>query len=156
MAFDYYYSVSLSIVHPTVDPTKISAAMPQLHPRIQSMAGTERRNRLGQPLVPRRSASLTHWLADLHVEDKLFSVAKPISEFLREKLAELEVHRDLFVQLEAEGEIVLRVGWFGVTTHSADVLSPSVLRKLGELGIGIELNFYGPDEKPEVRQKQAV
>ena len=149
MAFDYYYSVSLSIVHPTIDPTKISAAMPQLQPRIEAMAGTERRNRRGQLLVPRRSASLTHWLADLHVEDKLSSVAKPISEFLQEKLAELEVHRDLFVQLQVEGEIVLSVGWFGVTMHSADALSPSILRKLGELGIGIELNFYGPDEKTE-------
>lgn len=147
MAFEFYYCVSLSIVHPTIDPRKITEAIPSLHPRIEVMAGTERRGRDGKPLIPRRAAAVSHWLADLHQEEKLYSGAKPMSDYVLERLTELEKHRSLFAHLREEGEVVLRIGWFSVSNHSAEALKAATLRKCGDLGIDMELNFYGPNDE---------
>jgi len=147
VANEFYYSVSLNIVHPTIDPHWITQAIPSLHPRIQTMAGTERCGKGGVPMVPSRKAMLSHWSADLHQETQLYSGAKPISDFILEKMTELEKHRDVFAHLRQEGQVALRVVWFSEGKHSAEVLSAEALRKCGDLGIDIELNFYSPDDQ---------
>lgn len=147
MANEFYYSVSLSIVHPTIDPDWITQAIPDLNPRIQTMAGTERRGKDGAPIVPSRKALLSHWLADLHQEPTLYSDAKPLSDFILEKMTELEKFHDVFVHLRQEGEVVLMVGWFSEDNHSAGVLSAEALQKCGKLGIDIEVDFYAPDNQ---------
>src|SRR5262249_30314742 len=144
MANEYYYCVSLSIVHPTADPRAITAEIAALNPRIASQAGSERSKPDGTPIVPRRKAVLSHWLADLHEEGKLYSGDKPISEFLGSQLARLEPYRALFAKLRQEGDVVLVIGWFSESNYSADVLSAEVLGKCGELGLDIELNCHGP------------
>src|SRR4029077_4380600 len=68
MANEFHYSVSLSIVHPSADPKWITGLLTSLHPKIQSKAGTDRLDKDGKPVNPRRKIPLSHWLADLHDE----------------------------------------------------------------------------------------
>jgi hypothetical protein len=147
MANEFYYCVSLSIVHHSIDPNWITQAIPNLRPTITTMAGTERCDKDGKPMVPPRRALLSHWLADLHEESRLYSAVKPISDFIQEKLAELEAYRDVFAHLRQEGTVVLMIGWFSKGDHSAGVFEAEILKMCGDLGIDIELNFYSPDER---------
>jgi hypothetical protein len=141
MANEYFYCASLSVVHPTIDPRTISARITSLSPKIETLAGTQRLGKNGKPLVPPRKAALSHWAADLHAEQTLNSADRPISEFILEKLRGLEMHRDFFAQLRQEGQVILVVHWFAITNYAADVFSAETLKKCGELGIDIELNF---------------
>lgn len=147
MANEFYYSVSLSIVHPSADPKSITGIITSLCPRIATMAGTERRTKDGTPIVPSRKAALSHWLADLHDEEKLFSGDRPLSDFVLSKLRQLEVYGRLFAQLREEGIVALVIDWFSESNHSADVLSAETLKKCGDLGIDLELNYYCPSKK---------
>ena len=144
LANEFHYCVSLSIVHPTFDPKVITAAITTLEPRIQVMAGTDRLGKDGKPIMPERKVAISHWLADLHKEDRLYSGDKPISDFLLDQLTKLESHRPLFAELAKEGEVVFRIGWFSDSNYSAEVLSAETLKKCGDLGVDLELNFYGP------------
>src|SRR4051812_44213668 len=131
MANEFQYCVSLSIAHPTVHPTDITNVIRSLQPRIKSMAGNERRTKDGTPVVPPRKVLRSHWLADLHDEEKLFSDEKPITDFIFEQLRKLEEHRDLFLQLGREGNVALIIGWFSESNHSAGVLDAEALKKCG-------------------------
>jgi hypothetical protein len=142
MANEFHYSVSLCIVHPTVDPRSITKELTSLRPAIEKRAGDERRSKDGKPLVPRRKTLLSVWLANLHDEERLYSGVKPLSVFIVESLAKLEGHRDLFFQLRQQGNVALRVGWFSDSNYSAEVLSSDALKKCGDLGLDIELNCY--------------
>jgi hypothetical protein len=144
VANEFYYCVSLSIVHPSVDPKSITEVITGLRPRIETMAGSERRRSDGTPIAPSRKAVLSHWLADLHDEKRLYSGDKPISDLVLSQLTKLEKHTDFLGQLRQEGMVALRIGWFSESSHSAGVLSTEMLKKCGDLGVDIELNFYGP------------
>lgn len=144
MANEFYYCISLSIVHPTIDPAIITKAIPELRPTIETMAGTIRRGKDNKPIVPARTTSLSHWLAELHREEKIYSGSKPICEFITEKLDELESHRDLFTHLRQEGQVSLLMGWFSESNCSAELLDAETLRRCGELGLDIELHVYSP------------
>lgn len=122
MANEFYYCVSLSIVHPTIDPKSITRSITTLRPRIETMAGTERRTKDGALIVPRRKATFSHWLADLHDKEKIYSGLKPLSDFILEQLTQLEEHRILFGQLRQEGQVTLRIGWFSISNYSVCVL----------------------------------
>jgi len=143
--FEFHYCVSLDIVHPSADPKSISARITGFRITNESMAGAERRTRDGTIIHRCRKAKLTHWAAELHDEKRLFSGTLELSEFIRQKLSELQEYRDLFLELGEEGEVVLRIGWFSDTSHSAELLDTEILRRCGEAGLGIELNFYAPD-----------
>jgi hypothetical protein len=144
MANEFYYNISLSIIHPTVDPKSITEVITVLHPKIETRAGTERRRKDGTPIVPSRKAALSHWLAELHNEEKLFSGDRPISDFILDQVDKLGAYRNLFAQLREEGKVVLMIGWFSVSNYSADVLDAETLKRCGDLGLDIELNYYGP------------
>jgi hypothetical protein len=146
MANEFYYCVSLSIIHPSIDPSWISQMIPSLRPRIKAMAGAERCGKDGKPLTPSRKVLLSHWLADLHEETQLYSDAKPLSDFILEKVTELGEYRHVVAQLVQEGEVVFRIGWFSESNNSAGVLNAKTLKACGELGVDIELNFYSPNQ----------
>lgn len=150
MANEFHYCVGLSIVHASIDPKRITEAITELRPKIESMAGTERRARDGRPAIPRRTAQLSHWLAELHDEKKIYSGDRDIGEFILERLTDIDVqrHQSLFAEIRKEGRVQLSIGWFSESNHSATLLSADLLKKCGELGIDIELNFYGPDVSP--------
>ena len=141
MANEFDYSVSLSIVHPRMDPRRITATISSLRPRIETSAGSARRGKDGKLLIPRRAAALSHWLADLQ-EGKLNSKVTPISAFISEQLTRLEHHRDFLREIRKDGDVVFRIGWFSSSNYSAGVLEAEVLKKCGDLGIDIEINCY--------------
>lgn len=111
------------------------------------MVGTELRAKDGKLRIPNRKAVVSHWLAELHDEEKLHSGMKPLSIFILEQLLELERYHDLFAQLRQEGRVVLRIGWFSESNYSAGVFHAEMLKKCGDLGIDIEINCYGPNDQ---------
>lgn len=145
MAFEFYYTVSLTIVHPSIDPSVISEKISALRPKKASKAGSIRCNALGEPIQPERKSLLTHWTAPLHDEPRLHSANHPFPAFLSAKLTDLEQFREVFLELGKEGDVFFRIGWFSITSHSAESLAPGLLQKAGNVGIGFELNYYAPD-----------
>ena len=144
MANEFYYCVSLSIVHTSVDPKTISSALSSLHLKIETMAGSERRRSDGKLIEPQRKAILSHWLADLHEEKRLFSGDIPISTFILGELERLEIHADLIAELRQDGDVALRIGWFSESNYSAAIFDANMVKRCGALGLDIELNCYGP------------
>jgi len=71
---------------------------------------------------------------------------QPISDFIVGALAKLQSHRGLFQRLGEEGQVFLRIGWWGDSSASAALLDADAVQACGNLGIGIELNFYATDE----------
>jgi hypothetical protein len=142
MANEFHYSVSLSILHPSVDPKVITAAITELHPVIEALAGSDRRDREGKILTPPRKTMYSHWLADLHPDKRLFSGDVPLSEFIVMRLGELERHRDLFHEMDKEGEVTLMVALYTKGNHAAEVLYADALKQCGDLGVNIELDIY--------------
>ena len=111
------------------------------------MAGVERQGKDNKPIVPTRKALLSHWLADLHSETKLSSAVTPLCGFLLEKLSDLEKYHEFFVRLQEEGRVALIIGWFNESNHSAELLDARTLKKCGEMGIDLEINFYSPSSQ---------
>ncbi len=142
MANEFHYCVSFNIVHPTLDPRSVTKKLVSLRPKIETMAGDERRGRDGKPLIPKRTSSLSAWSADLHDEPRLYSGTKPLSAFIMECLTKLEGHEDFFSKIRQEGKVALSIGWFSDSNYSAEVLNADALKKCGELGVDIELNCY--------------
>src|SRR5262245_18174556 len=112
MANEFDYSVCLSILHPSVDPKAITSAITELHPVIEAVAGSDRRDREGRIILPTRQTMYSHWLADLHPQRRLFSGDVQLSEFIVMRLSELERHRDLFHELNKEGEVTLMIALY--------------------------------------------
>src|SRR5262245_13878280 len=145
MANEFYYSVSLSIVHPSIDPNVITAAIPGLRPTISTMAGSESRYPDGTLRVPPRKAQLSHWLAELHEQERIYSADMPIAHFITTKVDELTRHRELFRQIRADGgKVAFMIGWWSIGRHSAETLCTETLAKCADIGVDLELNFYGP------------
>jgi hypothetical protein len=150
--FEFHYCVRLDIVHPSADPRRISERIRGVAVTHETMAGSERRTRRGQCIEPRRKAALTHWGASLHREERIYSGDRELSAFIHDRLMDLQEHRDLFLELGKEGDVYLAVDWFSETKHSAARLDSELLRRCGALGLGIELNLYGPDEAERVQE----
>src|SRR5262249_1496044 len=102
----------------------------------------------GKPLVPSRKAPYSHWLAELHEEEKLYSAIRPLSTFILERISDLERHRDFFTQLREDGQVARLIGWFSESNHSAGLFDAEMLKKCGDIGLDIELSFYCPLERP--------
>ena len=144
MANEFHYAISLKIVHPSADPKAISEVITELHPQIEAKAGSECKKQDGTAIMPRRTARLSVWIADLHDEERLFSGDRPISEFILGQLDRMKGYRNLFAQLRQEGQVMLTIDWFCESNYSAGVLTAETLEKCGDLGLGIELYYYGP------------
>jgi hypothetical protein len=142
MANEFSYSVSLSILHPSVDPKVITASITELRPVIEALAGSDRRDREGRVITPHRQTLYSHWLAELHPDKRLFSGDIPLSEFISKRLDELKHHQGLFHELGQEGEVTLIVALYIKGNHAADVLYADALRQGAELGVNIELDIY--------------
>jgi hypothetical protein len=142
MANEFDYSADLSILHPSIDPKVITAAITELHPRIEALAGSDRRDTRGNLITPPRKTMYSHWLAPLHAEERLFSGDTELSEFILNRLGDLKRHRNLFHELDKEGQVTLMIALYTKSNYSADVLQADALKQCGDLGIDLELNIY--------------
>ena len=145
MANEYDYSADLSILHPTMDPKVITAAISELRPAKEVLAGSDARGSRGNLVTPRRKVMLSHWLAPLHSEERLFSGDTMLSEFILNRVNELKRHRDLFHEWNEEGQVTLVLALYTKSNYSADVLEADALKQCGDLGINIEFNIYSGD-----------
>jgi hypothetical protein len=134
--------VSLSIVHPSVDPKSITKVITGLRPRIETLAGNERRRKDGTPIEPPRKAALSVWLADLHDEKRLYSGDKPLSDFIVAEVGKLERCKRLIADIRQEGIVALCIAMFSPSNYSAAVISAEAMKASGDLGIDLELNCY--------------
>ncbi len=142
MAFEFDYTVALSITHLHIDPRTITNTITEFQPMIQTMAGSVKVDARGAPLMPSRNAALTHWCAMLHEEERIDSYSVSLSEFLRDKLQRIAHHKELFAELKREGSLALCINVFMRTNHAASELTDDVLSLCGQLGIAIELGLY--------------
>lgn len=142
MANEYYYSVALSILHPSIDPKAITTMLTELHPIKEVMVGSDRRDSQGNTVTPSRKSLYSHWLADLHTEERLYSGSVSMSDFISMRLSELERHRGFFHELRKDGEVTLIVAWFCETNHPADRIHADALQKCGDLGLDVDLYVY--------------
>ena len=140
MAFEFQYSIELMIVHPSIDPSIITKQIIELRPRTEIKVGTEIVSPRGFPTG--RKAQSSVWSASLHDAKRLYSEVNPISQFIGDRLTNLERHREFLRDLSDGGYVVLRIDWFSETSHSASCLESGVVRRCADFGLGIELNFY--------------
>jgi hypothetical protein len=91
MAFEFYYCVSLDILHPSADPKRISQQITGFRVTSETMAGSERVTKDGTVIVPRRLAALTHWAASLHPNERIYSGDLDLADFLRARLSDCPI-----------------------------------------------------------------
>ncbi len=138
---DYKFSVSLQISHPQVDAKTISDTL-SLSPTNSHDTGDLRVTKNGRLLGG--SYEDMFWNLDLcdgkriDAEDVLFE------EFIAQKNAKLEKHKDFFNKLRATGGVIeYFVGWFSVDSINMSIyLEPPLLKNTADLGISIVLCAY--------------
>jgi hypothetical protein len=138
MAFGFKYHVSLLLTHPSMDARRISE---RLHPLEATKAITAGQNRIFKS-GRQRPASVTVWEARLHNENELDSEELSLSDFLKASLPRLEEFKDFFAEVRQNGDARLEVVWYTESTHSAGVVEPEVLMKLGNMQLSFDLEHY--------------
>jgi hypothetical protein len=145
--FEFRYKISLSILHPSIDPVKISSVLGG-KPKIQRKAGEEVLSTKGVPLG--RKSKLSHWLVSLQDGQMVKSDAHPISEIILNAAKEIEPHKQFLKSITDEGgKVEFRIAWFGNSSNSTGVLKAEALQLCGALGIDILLDVYGPEDQPQ-------
>lgn len=142
MANEFYYCVSLDIVHPTIDPQILTSQITELSPRREVKAGQYRRNTRGELVFPKRRVPLSHWSAQLHPGTRLYSGTTPLSACVLNSLSNLERHKDLFHELIQDGRVVLDMAWFSNSNYLAETISADVLKACANLHLSLELNVF--------------
>lgn len=134
---DYRFVVSLHIMHPSVAPQSISAAL-GLTPKRTGCRGDQRRSPAG--VLRAETYDANHWTADLPIQD-----GSDVAEFLT-GFVDSQTHeaRSLTRQIaDTGGAVELFIGLFA--TRCCDfAIPPESLRLLGEAGITLRLDYY-PD-----------
>ena len=135
----YTYSLSLLINHADAD----LAAIPD---RLGMTPKTIWRK--GDPRVLRNGRFIGGVRTDSYCSMQFGAdLEKSLPDGLRAALAQLKPHSDLFAYLASSGaEVRFFIGWFS-DGNSRDVLGADILKDLGELGIALDLDFYGTDEE---------
>lgn len=128
------YRIILRIRHPKLDPEEISAALHR-QPAVSWKAG----DRCVTPKGTRLSGARTDGLWSLTFGYKR---EKPISRNLEQILDDLASHKDLFSKLEQMGATTALYLQLPGNTNNGDRISPAVLRKFADLGIGLELEVF--------------
>jgi hypothetical protein len=154
------FQLSLRIKHPSMDPAKISKEL-GIEPEHSFRAGQPRHSKSG--LVPAAFHSESYWLAPLDPAqwfgDPLFPEPlnlKVIQEHIDAAIARnltgalglyalkfSKTHAALFQAVQSEGgeiSLLVTLSHSAVSTFS---LPPQISRRLGDLGITLEIEFFG-------------
>jgi hypothetical protein len=135
---EYTYRISLRIKHPNVDPALVAA---QLGWKLRAswLAGSQRLSPSGQPL-----GIADHSYCNFTLDH---SSNASLVDALKVNLQYLSARKEFMKELTSTGgKLEFYVGWF-VEHHAGEVLEAKLLRELGELGIDLTLEVYGPDQK---------
>lgn len=133
----FEYCASLHVLHPTLDPEQITAAL-GISPTKQTRVGSPRQNPKGEELGGKYAFS--SWRCGLPTTN-----GERLSEFLWSVVKLLSPHRKFLMELAASGgEIECFVGLF--TERNCDELFPcDLLSAFGNMKIGLRLDIYGKE-----------
>lgn len=128
------FTVAIQVWHPSIDPEELTRAFGRTPVR-SWRGGAPRSTPQGAPLSGHWPES--YWVARRRVERQ-----RPfLTEILRE-VGELEARSELVARLlEEGGNINIRLSVPG-DTNIGDVLPASVMRQLGALGIGLDIEIF--------------
>ena len=135
----YSYVVHLRIWHPSIDPAVISERL-QIEPKHQGHAGKPRLTRLGKKLDG--TWRETHWTADPFNYGERLSHDMGIEDVLEEVAEAMVPHKEFFHLLRQEGgRLQVEVSSYSHRNYAFE-LSPTLLRKFGDLGLSFVHDVY--------------
>lgn len=130
------FGVAVWIVHPTMDPAEITAAL-GLEPTIVHPVGGERRTPKGT-VLPGRYRD-TRWRHSIRHETRGQHFAGEVAALLDR----LSPHKAFLAELRATGgEAMLIVAFLGDDGHFGDVLPLTTLAKLTDLQLELGVEVY--------------
>jgi hypothetical protein len=131
-------NVALRLHHPTRDLLPICAAL-GLVPRHVWKKGDERQTPNGRNMGGVRDSS--YCSADLGETSR-----EPLSKMIEAALARLEPHQEVLEEVwSTGGRLSFFIGWF-LDDDTGDTLDWSILQKMSQLRIELQLNVYVPRE----------
>lgn len=128
------FTVALQVWHPSIDPEALTRAFGRTPVR-SWRGGAPRTTMQGEPLSGHWPES--YWVARRRVERQRAFLTEILCE-----VGELEVRSELVARLLDEGgNINIRLSLPG-DTNIGDVLPASVMRRLGTLGVGLDIEVF--------------
>jgi hypothetical protein len=141
---EYSYSISLRIVHPTLDLGAVTAAL-GITPSVIWRVGEPRVTPKGTPLPT--VAKKSFWTARI-VEGS--SLEGDLNSALGRALDAVAAGSSLFAELTSSGgEVEFFVGWFIEGGNSGDVLNHHLFGRLAAMHIDLSFDIYGDSSNTE-------
>src|SRR5262245_47123836 len=132
------FKVSLSVTHPDIDPTEISAAL-ELTPRRATRAGAPRTTPNGDPLTGAYQFSC--WTHRFDVEG-----ASELAVVLASLVEKLQRNRQFFHRVVQEGGSVELFGSVIAVGNWDEVLPHALMGQLSALHVDLRLDVYPKDD----------
>lgn len=137
--FEYSCKLSLWAKHPTDDLTDLPHRL-GLQPHRCWKAGDVRSTPDGKPL----SGNYRESYCSMRIQEER-SVSLP--DLLKKTLNEFKKHKDVFEEYASKGvSFSFFAAWFSDGINSRDVFDWKILAEMAELKIGLDLDFYGPED----------
>ncbi len=135
------FKVSMHVTHPEIDPAEITTAL-EMSPHRAIKAGAPRTTRKGEPL--KGTYEFSCWSHDFDVEG-----ARELGVVLENLVERLRPHRKFFHRMVEEGgSVELFCGVFAAGNWD-EILSYTLMHRLGALGVDLRLDVYPKKEDPE-------
>ncbi len=137
---DYRFVASLQIKHPTIEPSEITDAL-KLVPKTAKTRGDRRRRPVGG--LQAGNYEDNYWTAELEIID-----GHDIADFLlnlidRQGESALEFTRRIYA---SGGSTSIFIGIFARSLCDFEIPA-CTLSKLGDAGIAVRLDYYGPERE---------
>jgi hypothetical protein len=137
----YSHTLSLSIVHPSLDPASVTQVL-GLKPQRTWLAGEQRSTPKGTPLQGRYAEG--YWATDPFEYGWQASTDMQIEDALEELVSFLEPHAAFLRQISSGGIVKVWVSSQSTRNYAFE-LSPSMLGRLASLGATLVHDVYpGP------------
>lgn len=149
--FEFDYQVEIMATHPSKDLSFLSQLFHEINPNISIRVGDEKYSKERVPTG--RKARQSVWCAPLSGTDRMNSESLSLSNFIYSVLPILAPHGEAFREINNEGDVFLRIGWWSHSNASAELFDPHLIEQLGSICLGIELNCYWLGENQEVNDQ---
>lgn len=136
----YRFVASLHVQHPTVEPDQMTDGL-KLSPKSVKRRGERRRRPDGELLLGTWDEN--QWRTDLEIV-----AGHDVSEFLNGFLGAQVSHATSFLRHidDTGGRVTVFIGMFADGLCDFEIPA-KILRQLGNAGVSVRLDYYGPAEK---------
>ncbi|REJ97756.1 MAG: DUF4279 domain-containing protein [Planctomycetota bacterium] len=143
---DYRFVASLHVQHPSIDPADVTAALKQ-EPNSVKRRGEKRRRPDGSLLTGNYDEN--HWSADLEIV-----AGHDLPKFLHNLTdAQMRHAMDLTRRIDdTGGSVTVFIGVFADRLCDFEIPA-STLRRLGNAGISVRLDYYGNADTSETAEQ---